>query len=419
MAFQTAQLQGMQSQQSQLTTEQNALTSFSNDLQALSNAAFTLTDPAGPLTSVAATSSNPSVLTATAISGSANAAHSITVTNLATTSSAYSAAVATSSTAIATGSLSIQVGSGTAVPVTIDSSNNTLDKLAQTINSKNMGVTATVINDASGARLAIVSNTSGAPGDLTITSSGGALSFTKGVTGTNASLTVDGIPISSTTNTVTSVIPGVTLNLAAPAPGAPVTVNTGPNVTPQAAAVNSFVSAYNTVMGDLNKQFTVDGSGQAGPLAADSTLILAQNQLLSSMAFAMKGNGSVNMLADLGITMNNDGTLSVNNSALSSALQNNPAAVQAFFQATTAGSFGANLSQDVNLLADPTSGSVTQDMTGLQQSQSDLSHQISDFQGQLAITQQQLTAQFDQVDVMLQTLPMMLTQISQQLGSLG
>src|SRR5262249_27192229 len=150
----------------------------------------------------------------------------------------------------------------------------------------------------------------------------------------------------------------------------------------------------------------------------DSTLALAQNQLLSAMSFAMTGNG-VNTLAELGITMNNDGTLTVNNATLQSALQSNPSAVQSFFQAGTAGSFGDNLFTQVNALADPISGSIATDINGLQQSQTSMTDQISDFQSQLNVTQQQLTAEFDQVDVTLQELPLLLQQVNQQLASLG
>ena len=420
MANQEAELQQMQNEQSSLTTEQNALTSFDNDLQTLSNAVFSLTDPAGVLTSLATTSSDPSILTASAVSGAQTGNTAIVVNNLATTSSEYSAAAATSSTPIATGTLQIQVGSDAPATITIDNTDDTLDGLAQTINSADIGVTASVINDASGARLAIVSNISGASGDLTITPSSGALTFTKAVTGVNASLTVNGIPISSPSNTVTGAIPGETLTLNSANPNETITLSTAADVPDQVTAVNNFVSAYNTVVGDLNAQFQINSStNAAGPLQADSTLALAQSQILSTISFAMTGNGNINSLADLGITMNNDGTLSVNGTTLQSALQANPSAAQAFFSATNSGGFGNNLYNQINSIADPISGSVAQDMAGLQQSQNDLTQQISDFQDQLNTTQQQLTTEYDQVDVTLQELPLLLQQVNQQLGSLG
>jgi len=420
MANQTAELTIMQGQQTQISNEQTALTSFNNDLQTLQNSVYGLTDPVGQMTAIAASTSDPSILSATAMSGTASGTHTITVSNLATTSSAYSAAIASSSTALATGTLNIQVGSGAATPITIDNTNNTLDGLAQTINNTpNIGVSASVITDANGARLALVSNTSGQGGSLTVTPSSGLPTFTTAA-GQNASLTVDGIPISSASNVVTGVLSGVTLNLAGANPNTSVTVSTGPDVTQQEAAVNSFVSAYNTVIGDLNSQFAIDPTtNQAGALASDGTLSLAQSQILSTVSFAMSGNGNVQSLAGLGVSMNNDGTLKVNNSALASALQSNPSAVQSFFQSGASGSLGANLSSIVSSIADPITGSVAQDLNGLSQTQTGLTQQISDFQTQMNTMQQQLTPEYVQVDTTLQQLPLMLQQISQQLQSLG
>src|SRR5262249_48064476 len=162
-----------------------------------------------------------------------------------------------STTTLANGTFQIQVGTNAPVSVTVDSSDNTLNGLAEAINNLNAGVQANVINDANGARLAIVSSTTGAPGDVTISGNTTGLTFNKAVTGTNASLTVDGVPISSTTNIVSSAIDGVTLNLASAAAGAPVSITIAPDTTQATNAVNSFVSAYNTAVKDINAQFAV------------------------------------------------------------------------------------------------------------------------------------------------------------------
>ncbi len=83
-----------------------------------------------------------------------------------------------------------------------------------------------MIQDSCGARFAIISKSSGAPDDFTITDTGNStgLTFTKPVTGTNASLTVDSIPISSATNGVSGVLQGVTLDLAGSNPSETVTL---------------------------------------------------------------------------------------------------------------------------------------------------------------------------------------------------
>ncbi len=62
----------------------------------------------------------------------------------------------------------MKVGSNAAATVTVDSTNNTLSQLADTINNQNIGLSASVIQDSNGYRLALVSTASGAPGDVTV-----------------------------------------------------------------------------------------------------------------------------------------------------------------------------------------------------------------------------------------------------------
>ena len=139
---------------------------------------------------------------------------------------------------------------------------NTLSGLASYINGQNLGVTASVVTDAGGARLSIASNSSGGGGDFTVSNDTVGLGFTKPVTGVNASVTVDGVPISSATNTVTSAIPGVTLNLLAAPPATNVAVTIAPDTTQISGAINTFVSSYNAVVQAINAQYAVDSNSR-------------------------------------------------------------------------------------------------------------------------------------------------------------
>src|SRR5713226_6174060 len=158
-----------QTQQKLLQGQSSALTQLNTEVTALSNTVDSLNDPAGALTARSVTSSEPAVATATASNSTPVGSHTVVVNNLATSSSYYSGAVASSATTLAAGSFTIQVGSQPATTITIDATNNTLDGLAAAITNANLGVTASVVNDSNGARLAIVSNTSGAASDLTVT----------------------------------------------------------------------------------------------------------------------------------------------------------------------------------------------------------------------------------------------------------
>jgi flagellar hook-associated protein 2 len=411
-----ANITNLQNEQTTLNSQTTALQQITTDLNNLQTAAQALSDPLGALDSQTATSSNSGVVNATASSTAASGEHTVTVANLATTSSYYTNPVATSSTPLTTGSFSVQVGTNAPVTINVTSSNNTLDQLAATVNGQNDGVTANVINDANGSRLALVSNTSGAPGDLTVSGNTTNLTFNKAVQGLNASLVVDGVPISSTTNSVAGAINGVTLSLAGPSTTA-ATISVTPDTSQAVTAVNAFVSAYNTAIGDINSQFTVNASGQAtGALEADGSLQQAQQTLLNAISYSTSGNGPISNLASIGVNLNDNGTLTVDSGTLSSALAGNFSNVQNFLQATGTG-FANNLDTTITGLTDPSTGILGLDAAGIAQSSQGLASQISDLQAQLVIQQQNLTSVYAQVNTTLQELPLLQQQLSQQLGS--
>ncbi len=412
-----ANITNLQNTQSILNAQTTALAKITADLNNLQSAVFALNDPLGAVASQTAISSNSNVLGATAASSAVPGVHTVVVTSLATTSSYYSDPVTTSSTLLATGSFQFQVGANGPVTVTVDSTNNTLDGLAAAINNLGAGVRASVITDANGARLALVSETTGASGDITVSNNTTGLNFTKAVTGANAALTVDGVPISSASNSVSNVINGVTLTLVAPAPASPITLTVSPDTTQAADAINKFVAAYNTAIADINAQFNVasDGTG-GGPLEADGSLREAQSSLLSAISYSISGNSGIVNLAALGVNLNNDGTLTVDSGALNSALSSNFAGVQTFLQSTTGG-FANNLSSVLTNLTDPSAGVLGLDASGISQSSRDLGQQISNLQASLAVRQQQLTQVYAQVNATLQQLPLLQAQLSQQLAS--
>jgi flagellar hook-associated protein 2 len=325
--------------------------------------------------------------------------------------------VATSSTAITAGTFQVQVGTNGPATVTVDSTNNTLSQLADTINNQNIGVSASVIQDSNGYRLALVSTSSGAPGDLTVSGNTTGLSFTKAVTGTNASLVVDGIPISSASNTVSNVINGVTLSLGSPSHLTPVTVNVNPDTTRVTSAISTLVSAYNTVIAEINSQFNVasDGSG-GGPLETDNSLREVQSHLLAALSYSIPGNSGIVNLASIGVNFNNDGTLSVDSGKLTSTLSSNFSAVQNLLQNSTNG-FSQNLSTVLSNINGPGSGILSLDSQSVASTSQGLTKQISDLQAALAVQQTSLTAIYAQVNATLQELPLLESQITQQLAS--
>ncbi len=270
LSEQNGPLTAWQNQQTDLSTQAGLLTGYNNNLTNLQAAVLALANPTGPLAAQSATSSNSGILTASAHTTATAGTHQIVVSNLATTGTIYTDPLTNGTTSFLTsratsGDIKLQVG-GRAARLTTSSitqgSNDTLNTLAAYINNQNWGVTANVVTDANGARLALYSQASGTPGALAITNNDTGLSFNTPVGGTNASLTIDGVPYSSATNTITGAIAGVTLIWPAPRRQLPCRSRWVP--TPPRPRMPSTISLPPTtrVVGDLNTQFTVDPDHQ-------------------------------------------------------------------------------------------------------------------------------------------------------------
>jgi flagellar hook-associated protein 2 len=505
------QLESLQSEDTVLSNLGTLFSSLSNDLS-------TLTNFQGALAQKTGSSSNTSVLELTAASSSATAGtHTVVVNSLAQTASGYLTAITDSSDTLS-GSVTIQVGSGTATTITLDSSNNTLSGLASAINSSGAGVTATVLTDTTGSRLSIVSGTSGAGGSLTISSSitdtsnsDTALSYTSAVAGSDASLTVDGISLTSSSNTVTNLIPGVTFQLlSSSASGSEVQVVIGNYTTGVESAIATFVSDYNALMSAINEQQGTDSSGNSEPLYGSPTLSQLQQQLLTGLntqnpngfltsitnsSDALSGsisiqvgtgtaqtitidssnntlaglassinsanigvtakvitdssgsrlvlnsqltgsagaltvtssitdtttstalsytssNSTIGSLTGLGLSVNSDGTLSVDATSLDSLLNSNFSSVVGFFQ--SADSWGRSFATILNNAGSTSSiGTLTLALKANSTTESNLNENISREESLISVQQASLTAELNSANQILQAIPQQLDEINQ------
>ncbi|HTV53603.1 MAG TPA: flagellar filament capping protein FliD [Terriglobia bacterium] len=412
--------QQMESQETYYSDQASAATNINNLLSDLQTAVQTLEDPAGGLDATSATSSNDNVVTATSTAGTQAGTSTVTVTSLATTSTYDTNELASGDTTFGAGQFTIQVGSGSAQTITVDSSNDTLNTLASYINNGNYGVTASVVTDANGARLSLTSDTSGAPGNLTISGNTTGLTFNQTVAGANSSITVNGVPLNTTSNTVTGAIPDVTLNLTGTSTS-PVTVTVGADASQASTPINNFVSAYNAVIDAINAQFTyTQGASSQPPLFSDSSLQQVQQTLYNDVNYAISGNSGINSLASLGITLQSDGTLAVNNDTLNSTLSSNPAAVQNFFQqASGTNGFALNFENDLTNLTDTATGPLYLDLQGFNQDEQNLTDQINAFQANVNQEAQLWEQEYAQVNSLLQTLPLQLEQLNSELGNIN
>lgn len=314
-------------------------------------------------------------------------------------------------------------------------SSDTLGSLIGKINQSNAGVTANY--DSLSDRMVLTANTTGT-GGITVADTGGgnlaaALNLTTGAgavdtPGAPAVFTVSGInggnPIASASNTVTNVVPGVTLTLTGTSPSmtpaGATTVNINPDTTSLTNALQGFVTAYNAVQDDITKYtgITSDSSGNvqnAGLLAGDPTLAsLASDMDQTLNATTVRVGGKQYSLASLGISTtpatgingSNVPTLDLqfNTSTLTSALAATPSLAQAFIGNGTVASQQGTLFQNFNnVLNEWTSplGNFGSTLDSLTAQYANEQQQIQNWQTIAQNEQQQLSTMFTSMETSL------------------
>jgi flagellar hook-associated protein 2 len=406
-----------QNQLTALKAQDTVLSSLGTDLSTLSTSLQKLTDFEGVFAEKQGSSSNTDLLSLTSSSATAVAgSHTIVIGQLAQTSSDASTSISNASDTLS-GSVTIQ---GHTFNVDNSDNDTTLASLSAAINSAGIGVSSSVITDSSGSRLSIVSETSGAAGQLTISSSlsgasSGDITFQTGESGQDANLTVDGVSITSSSNTVSNAIPGVTFQLLATST-TPVQVQITDDTTDIATAISSFVSAYNTVIGDINTQEQSASGGSSAPLLGNPILAQLQASLTGSL-FSAAASGSINNITQLGLSVNNDGTLTLDSGTLTSALNTNLSDVTGFLQ--NSGSFGQTLSTALNNVGTQApNGAIFLAQQQNSSQEAALNADITNEDAILATQKTQLTDELNTANQILQSIPSQLNEVNSVFDSL-
>jgi flagellar hook-associated protein 2 len=304
--------------------------------------------------------SDAAVFTASAENSATVGSYSIEVTALAKAQSlATSAATAftTVNDTIGSGTLTIQFGTTTTGPysftadpaktpqaIVVSSANNntTLSGLRDYINANDYGVQASIVNDGSGYRLLMSSEDSGAANSMEITVTGDGdgndnnnsglsqLAFNASAQGSmlqtvaaqNAALSINGLNITSDTNTIDDAISGVTLDLLKADVGNFVNVGVKDSRSEITASINNFVEAYNELDKNIDSLTSYDvETGRGSVLIGDFTVRSISSQIRNVIFGSISGlTGNIKTLVDIGITTNSSGTLSVDSSKLNDAL---------------------------------------------------------------------------------------------------
>lgn len=320
------------------------------------------------------------------------------------------------------GTLSITVGTGAAVNVNV-AAGATLTSIRDAINTSSAAVGAAIINDGASDYLVLTGDSSGVANTITIAgsagfedfnySSGTPNSWTQAVPPSNASVKINGIAVTGTTNTISGAIEGVTINLTKETAGS-TTLTISKDYSSVTSSLNAFIKAFNdaaTTMKNLGAYNSE--TGVASTLTGDSTLRSVQSQL-RSILFTPSSAGSADLryLSDLGVSIQLDGTLSLNSSKLTTAINSNFEGV-----ANVVADFGSRFKNAVSSMVG-TSGVVTNKIDGINSTIEDLDQRQEALQLRLAKVEENYRRQFTALDVQLSNMQSLSARLASMLSSI-
>ena len=323
---------------------------------------------------------------------------------------------------IGTGKLVIEAGD-TKIEVDIVEGRNTLSDIRSAINTAaaGKGVQASLVNADGGQHLVLTAVDSGLEGKLRVTSSGGdgglsvldydpgvSTSMTETVAAKDAVVKVDGLTRTSSSNSLTDLLPGVTLNLTEAKPGETFSLKVATDNTAVKATLQSFVTAYNASI-SLTKSLTAYNADTktASALTGDS--------MVRGLQSSLRNMASENVVAfkSLGLSIATDGTLTLNSSTLTKALGEDPGALSRLFSGDEG--YGADLEGMLDSVLE-TDGLLDSRTDSLNARIKTYDKQYEDLDRRMESLQTRYTAQFTAMEQMVTQLQSSSGFLSQQLS---
>jgi flagellar hook-associated protein 2 len=440
-----------------LQTQVSTWGKIQSNFSALQDAASKLTDSSFWRATTANSSDDASVSVSTG-SNAAAGSYAVSVTQLAASQSVASSAFTGSASSVGEGSLRIELGrystdnsatppavtfaakaAATAVDISIGPGDNTLEKIRDRINTANAGISASIVSDASGARLVMrgqngednafrvsVTETATAPGLSALAYSaatGGTSAMTRTQSAQNAQATINGLSVSSASNTLSNVVEGVTLKLNR-ATTAPATVNVDLDTASITKGINEFISSYNSVVSTIRVQTLYDeASKTAGPLQGNATARGLLAQMRNLIGSSTGASSTFSRLSDVGIDINKDGTLAMKSSKFSDAM-GKLGEMQKFFGGssdadTSLNGIGTRVKNISKQILDSTSGAIVNSTNGLNSTIKRNKDKIENINDRTALFESRLRAQYTALDTNIAKLNGLSTYVTAQLAALN
>lgn len=356
MAVESQPLQALDKKEASYQAQLSAFGSLKGTLSALQSSLSSL-GSASAFNTMKTSTSDSAVFTASAGTNATAGRYSVEVKTLAQAQKLSSTTFANTSAPVGTGSITIQFGTYDSVnntftanpdksstSITINPNSSSLTGIRDAINSAKAGVTASIVNDGTGNRLVISSNDTGQANSMKITVSdadgangdanglsqlaydpttaaGTGKNMTQTMAAQNATATIDGMFITKASNTITDAIQGVTLNLAKAVPGTTNTLTVSQDTTAAQTAIQGFVKAYNDAINALKQASAYNADTKtAAILQGDATVRTITTQLQNAVSSPLSTSaGGFQRLSDVGISVQRDGTLQIDNTKLTAA----------------------------------------------------------------------------------------------------
>ena len=302
------------------------------------------------------------------------------------------------------GTLTISVQGEDDVDVTIESGYS-LSDLAYAINRSGAKVAATVINTGTEYYLAVYAKDTGyevgtsADDAVTLTetysgSTGTELGFTQTVQAQNAKMEFDGLTVERRTNSISDVVPGLTMNIVDSTGQPTVQVSVEPDKDGFKENLQKFVDSYNNVLSMLSSQFKVGADQSTGILFGDGTLRGMMMRLQTTLSDSITGaGGNFSTLGEVGISSSSDGSLTINESDLSDAMDEDFKGIASLFTTADTGIID-RLNSVIEDYTDSVDGIIKQRQDGLDDRYDNLASQIDRMELRIDAYERQLVAQF-------------------------
>lgn len=433
-----------------LKTELSAFGKVQSTLSTLRDAAAKLTSPAtwgGTL----ATSSDTSSVAVSAGTGAAIGSVSVEVSKLASSQTLVSGTpYAASTTTVGQGSLTITLGAwatdaagavtgftdkagATPVTINIGDGQDTLAGIRDAINAGNAGVSASIINDASGSRLTLRSTATGETNAFRIDAGGGladlgydprvgVTSLIQTLPAQNARALINGIDISSESNTLKEAIDGLNITLLKTTT-IPASVSVGQDKDSIKKIISDFTTAYNAVNALLREQTKYDSASKtAGALQADATAVGLQSQLRGIIGGSTSLAGSISRLAQVGLEPGSDGNLKTSDTKLSTAMSDLDSLKKLFMGLDGTDSSNDGFAQRIRSYVDgalSTDGRLTSRQSGIQKQIDNNNKRQDQLEDHSSQTEARLRARYSALDTQMSKLNGLSAYVTQQMALLN